>query len=192
MGNSLSRCDTCIYSMSVAGIVCALTYPNLYSFSWLLRPLLNASWGFLFGSAVWVAVIQRQAVLTHLTPQESCLIGSVIFPPLFKAGTLCSSILFLCTAGLAPNSPLLLRSSLLCYSLSLFNSIYAAPKAISTNKPLVEKEEEALLLSSIPPENLKAAEEELAKMRKEHRYYFCMSRVCGYCSMLALLPYALL
>eukprot|EP00922_Rhytidocystis_sp_ex-Travisia-forbesii_P018179 GHVS01027053.1.p1 GENE.GHVS01027053.1~~GHVS01027053.1.p1 ORF type:complete len:205 (+),score=28.31 GHVS01027053.1:235-849(+) len=204
MTNSMSRFDKCVYGTSIVGVVCALCYHDLQSFSWLFRPLLNASWGFLFGSSVWVALIQRHLVLKQLPHNEACRVGCVIFPTLFKAGTLCSSVLFLCTAGLAPNSPLLLRSSLLCWSLSLFNSAYVTPRAIAEqNQPMLLMEQQQqtassggdtkeLIRSGDGSRQTEVDEDLLKPLRKNQKYYLLMSRLAGYTSLLTLVPYALL
>eukprot|EP00921_Rhytidocystis_pertsovi_P002743 GHVQ01004670.1.p1 GENE.GHVQ01004670.1~~GHVQ01004670.1.p1 ORF type:complete len:197 (+),score=24.48 GHVQ01004670.1:173-763(+) len=193
MGNSFSKIDLGLFAASAGCVVVALTSSNLQNFLWLLRPLLNTSWGLLFGGSLWACVVQGPVLMGSFPKQKWAPVQGKSFGLFFKVATVSSSLLFLATAGLAPHSSLLLRSSLFCWAVSSANSLYFVPRCIvlSEEKLQREKDYNIGLEKEDNPEDVKAAKADKNIQALKTKFGLChgLSMACAYAGLGALLPY---
>eukprot|EP00922_Rhytidocystis_sp_ex-Travisia-forbesii_P030286 GHVS01044693.1.p1 GENE.GHVS01044693.1~~GHVS01044693.1.p1 ORF type:complete len:198 (+),score=32.61 GHVS01044693.1:71-664(+) len=194
MGNSMSKGDLVFYGTSVGCVGWALCSNSLQSYLWAFRPLLNASWGFLFGSSVWATMIQGPILMRSLPKQTWGPVQAKAFGVFYKASSLSSGVLFLCTAALAPHSSLLLRCSLLSFATSFINSLYLVPRTSLLAAEKLQREAEYNIGKTTQPdrpEDVEAArkDEKLQALKKEFGWTHGLSMLCAYTGVAALLPY---
>lgn len=207
MGNSLT---TIRHITNVAGLSCFLIslYPKLIIKNpKVLRPLLNISWGYLFGTTFWLGFFSEIGVIRGIReirkkpfPQnaeeakvalekfieykknsEKKLLDYQFY---FSSATLSSGILLLSTVRLASqNSQLRICSSVvsvccLLNSAFLFNALCkSGEKKEKLYRQLAEYSQEETLLDDIK------------KNRKDFHVYHILSILCFYTSFLGLTPY---
>eukprot|EP00922_Rhytidocystis_sp_ex-Travisia-forbesii_P021564 GHVS01031584.1.p1 GENE.GHVS01031584.1~~GHVS01031584.1.p1 ORF type:complete len:198 (-),score=14.50 GHVS01031584.1:73-666(-) len=194
MGNSISKADFLFYGSSFGFVGFALCSNSLQSYLWAFRPLLNASWGFLFGSSVWSTMIQGPALMQSLPKQTWAPVQAKAFGVFYKASCFSSGLLFLCTAALAPHSSLLLRCSLFSFVSSMINSLYLVPRTSLLAAEKLQREGEYNIGRSTEPdadEDIQAAkkDEKLQSLRKQFGLFHGLSMFCAYSGVCSLLPY---
>lgn len=182
-----------VYGSSVACVAVAFSSYDALPYDWMFRPLLNLSWGFLFGSSIWAAFVQGHILRRKLPKQVFSPIQGKCFNLFFKASSLMSAVLFLTTVGLAPRNFLLIRSSLFCWSTILLNSLYLIPRTSILAEEMLQRELEYNIgtTKTDKAEDIEAAnkDERLKKLKREFRIMHGCSIVLSYVSVSTLLPY---
>ncbi|CRG97014.1 conserved protein, unknown function [Plasmodium gallinaceum] len=173
----------------------------------ILRPLLNVSWGYLFGSTFWLCFFSEVGVLRGLKDIKSLPLPenaedakrlleehkgmesdfnrrSVDFQYFFSLSTLFSGILLLSTVRLAThNIQLRISSSVVAIS-CLLNSLYFYNKIYKLKQTKVNLYNE--LIENPKSDTAMAA---LKKNKKEFHIYHGLSILSLYLSFFGLTPY---
>lgn len=207
MGNTQSNLKFMANVAGMGSLLMSLFPKLIIKNPQVLRPLLNVSWGYLFGSSVWLCFFSDVGVIRTLTTMKKSSIPTTAeeaktaleeskkeendlkrrrmdFHYFFGLSTVFSGILLLTTVRLASQNVQLRISSTVVSVASLLNNLYLFNKIIKLKQrkevlynELIENPKDESIITSIK------------KNKKEFSIYHCMAEACMFLSLFGLTPY---
>ncbi|VWU48256.1 conserved protein, unknown function [Hepatocystis sp. ex Piliocolobus tephrosceles] len=207
MGNCLSHFKCVTNIAGISSLILSFFPKILLKNAHVLRPLLNVSWGYLFGSTLWFTVFSEIGLLRGISRMKKIpspenaeeakkqleeiqkneptfLKRNEDFSYFFSLSTLFSSILLLVTVKLAYGNLQLRISSTVVMLASLLNNLYLHKKLISIK---VKKEE--LYNNLITNKKSETIIADIKKNKREFHIYHGLSIIALYLSFFGLTPY---
>lgn len=180
--------NTIVLGCSVLSVSLSFFKPHkLVEHRHVLRPLLNVSWGYLFGSGIWVlhidGMILRKAYQKCITDEVTVKKMSVYF----KITNVAAAILLCSTVALAPRNKVLIYGATSCLLCAMINNFYlTAEEQPNCYEKLQEKSEVKLI---IPETKQYLLDCENKKVRREVAYMRVAGLLCSIVGFAGLLPY---
>lgn len=189
--------NTIILSTSVLGMSLSYLKPSvLVEYRYVLRPLLNISWGYLFGSGLWAGQIGGYILRCNYHKHLLGDIQSKNFTAYFKIGSIASALLLCSTVSLAPRNKMLLYGATCTLLTNVVNHFYFFKK-IEEFRNKKNKIEEKYNIGKVlyrEQENEKSLneinkDEEYKIIKNKFKFFHSAGTLCTCLGVAGLIPY---